>query len=389
MLKPQRILVSLFHDVGWGRDFVRGLGETGRQASPPWLLQLRSPVESLAGVWQEREWDGAVIQVIDEAGEHACRTAPCPVVLVDPRPDLLPELPRLNFNHETVGTLASSHLRETGRKHFAFVGFDGAKISERREAAFLEHMRQAGWKPDVLRVPVALRRPRSRLALESLPDIRRFVLSLPHPLAVFTGNDEVARALLEECIAVGLKVPEDVAILGADDDDLLCLTCSPSLSSVRLPFEQAGREGAGLLLELMSGRKVENTVREIGPSGVETRESSRVVPGENRLVEAAMRSLHQRYSENIGMEDIAKEAGVSLSTLERHFKNCLGRTPLEELRRLRVQRAKAMLEETTIPAGQIARACGFGSAIRFSIVFREMAGCSPLAFRRASRERRR
>jgi LacI family transcriptional regulator len=377
----RRILISIYHDVRGGRAFVREFAATARRWKDGCLLQVRSPLEGLDILHQQGPWDGALIQIIDARGFAAAATAPCPVILIDPRDEVHPQLDRVVYDHGAAGRLAARHLLETGRRHFAVLGFEGAKVSELREAMVVAEMTRAGHDCPVLRIPVSFAHPRTRIGDESLGDLRELVRRVPRPGAVFCGNDELARALLEVAMNEGVQVPGELAILGADDDDLLCLTSTPTLSSVRVPHHVAGA-AAARLLEKRILKKPANGRVVIPPVEVMMRDSTRVVPGEDHAVEEAMRRMHQGFADELRMADLAAAVGLSLSSLERRFRLALGVTPLQELRRLRLAEARRLLAETQLPVAKVAAQAGFRSATRFCIAFREDAGASPSDYRR-------
>ena len=385
---PLRILVSVFLDVRWGRSFVRGVADFGASVPTGWVVFPRSPAENFPEVYQSGEWDGVIVQVTDVESIEVVRAATCPVVLVDPRPEVLPESPRILFDHPEVGRVAAKHLLETGRRHFGFFGFDQAKLSEEREQAFVAAIGQAGFDCAVTRIPIELRHHRIRVGEGGREIMRGALAALPRPVAIGCGNDELSRVLLELCLDAGLAVPEEVALIGGDDDDLFCRTSQPSLSSVSLPFTEAGQTAADVLQRLMRGRGDAPLVTRVGPSEVAARDSTRVVPGEDRAIEAAVRELHRRVADpKLRMAEVAAAAKLSVSSLERRFQRALGCTPLVKLRDVRVTLAKRMLGETEKSVNEVARTCGFGSASRFGVAFREMTGMSPLAYRRdASRQ---
>ncbi len=380
---PLRILVSVFLDVRWGRSFVRGVADYGASLPRGWVVFPRSPAENFPEVYLSGEWDGVIVQVTDVESIEVVRAARCPVVLVDPRPEILQDYRRILFDHPEVGRVAAMHLLETGRRHFAFFGFDQAKLSEERELAFRAVITEAGFDCAVTRIPIELRHHRTRVGGDGRTIMREALEALPKPVAVGCGNDELSRVLLELCLDAGFSVPEDVALIGGDDDDLFCRTSQPSLSSVSLPFTEAGQAAAGVLQKLMSGRESAPEVIKIGPSEVAARDSTRVVPGEDRAIEAAVREFHRRLADpKLRMADVAAAAKLSVSSLERRFQRALGCTPLVKLRDLRVNLAKRLLGETEKSVNEIARTCGFGSASRFGVAFREYTGMSPLAYRR-------
>lgn len=386
--EPRKVLMSIFHDVRGGRAFVREFAATGQTWEGGCMLHVRSPIEGFRQLIKPGRWDGMVIQVISGEDTNAIEQADCPVVLFDPRQEIHPHIDRVVFDHEAAGKLAARHLLETGRRHFAVLGFDRAKISERREAAFVAAVRKAGHRCPVLRVPVELTHPRTRVGDDSLPGIRRFAKELSKPAAVFCGNDELARVLLEAAFDEKISVPSDLAIMGADDDDLLCLTCTPTISSVRVPYHLAGRRAATLLAKRWRhpARSTERVL--VPPTEVVIRDSSLVVPGEDRAVENAMRRMHQGFSGELRMAELARSAGLSISTFERRFKAALGATPSQELMRLRLQEARRLLAETSLPIGQVAKASGFRSPTRFCIAFREGTEMSPSRYRQSQQQGR-
>lgn len=386
--RPSRVLVSVFLDVRWGRSFVRGVADFGASLPTGWVVFPRSPAENFPEMYQAGKWDGVIVQVTDLESIEVVRAANCPVVLVDPRPEVLPDFTRILFDHQAIGQVAAKHLLETGRRHFAFFGFDQAKLSEEREQAFRSAIGQAGFDCAVTRIPIELRHHRTRVGPGSREIMRMALELLPRPVAIACGNDELSRVLLELCLDAGLAVPEDVALIGGDDDDLFCRTSQPSLSSVSLPFTEAGQAAAGVLQGLMSGRRGVPLVTTVGPSEVAARDSTRVVPGEDRAVEAAVRELHRRVADpKLRMAEVVEAANLSVSSLERRFQRALGCTPLVKLRDIRLTLAKRMLGETEKSVNEVARTCGFGSASRFGVAFRELTGMSPLAYRRdASRQ---
>jgi len=378
-----KILVSVFLDVRWGCSFVRGVADFGASLPASWVLFPRSPAENFPEIYRSGEWDGVIVQVTDVESIEVVRQAGCPVLLVDPRPEVLPECPRILFDHRAVGQVAAKHLLETGRRHFAFFGFDQAKLSEEREEAFVAEIAQAGFGCGGTRVPIELGHHRTRVGAAGRELMRAALEELPRPVAIGCGNDELSRVLLELCLEAGHAVPEDVALIGGDDDDLFCRTSQPSLSSVSLPFTEAGQAAAGVLHQLMRGRKDAPRVTVIGPGEVAARDSTRVVPGEDRAIEAAVRELHRRVADpKLRMTEVAATVKLSVSALERRFQRALGCTPLVKLRDIRLTLGKRLLGETEKTVKEVAWTCGFGSATRFGVAFRELTGMSPLAYRR-------
>jgi LacI family transcriptional regulator len=217
--------------------------------------------------------------------------------------------------------------------------------------------------------------------------VRDWLLALPKPAAVFSSNDVPARHLAEMCRALGLLVPEEVALLGVDNDELECLLCHPPLSSVVNPAEQIGYEAARLLDRLMSGRQPPRRPIHVPPTHVVTRQSTDIVAVADPDVSQAAAFIRDHAAENIGVADVVLALSMARRRLERRFRGCLGRTILDEIQRVRVERAKHLLAETDLPIPVVANRSGFSTPQRLAAVFRRATGQSPTAYRRQVRLR--
>ena len=187
--------------------------------------------------------------------------------------------------------------------------------------------------------------------------------------------------MLDVCRARGLRVPEDVAVIGQHNDELLCDLCDPPLSSVIPNARRAGFEAAALLYRLMRGRAVVRKRIEVLPIGIATRQSTDLVAVEDERLAQAMRFIRQHAHEVISVEDIARAAGISRSLLERKFREAFGRSPWDQVMQLRLRQAEQLLSQTRLSIAEIAERTGFGTSEYFSAAFRKLTGTSPRAAR--------
>ncbi len=215
--------------------------------------------------------------------------------------------------------------------------------------------------------------------------VRRWAQSLSTPVAVLCCNDRLAYDFLRECQRAGVAVPDDLAVLGVDDDELVNTLVSPSLSSITLPTNRIGFEAAKLLQHLMDGGEAPPEPTLFPPVGVVTRQSTGITAVDDRDVAAAIMFIRDHVADALGVEDIAAAVGTSRRSLERRFRVALGRTVLGQMRQRRVERAKELLATTELAMPAIARASGFGDATRLGIVFRQLTGIPPTDFRRRVR----
>jgi LacI family transcriptional regulator len=199
------------------------------------------------------------------------------------------------------------------------------------------------------------------------------------------GNDIRGIQMLDACRRAGVAVPEEVAVVGVDNEELVCLLAYPPLSSVIPDAYRIGYESAAMLDEMMKGRRVTELLRSIPPLGVATRQSSDVTAIANPCVASAMSFIREHACDGIGVDDVLDHLTVSRSTLQRMFRDNLGRTILEAITAVRIHRVKQLLTETDLPLATIADRAGYAYVEYLSTTFRRQTGYSPVAYRRKYR----
>jgi LacI family transcriptional regulator len=276
--------------------------------------------------------------------------------------------------------MAAEHFLSAGFRNFAFVGHSDQAYSKEREAAFVTRVTQAGRDAQSYHVSRGSFDPRGRpWALDR--QLCRWLQQLPTPVAIFACNDLWGNQLTEACRQVELRVPEDAAILGVDNDDLMCELSRPSLSSVQVPAEAVGYQAAKLLDGIMrTGRRTDRVVR-LSPVKVVVRQSSDVLAVNDELLGGALRFIRQRAAGRLTITQVLQGTAVSRRLLERRFRQHLGRGIWEEIRRCRVEKACGLLAGSSLPAGKVAEACGFSSARHLSVTFRQVLNTTPTAYR--------
>jgi LacI family transcriptional regulator len=197
-----------------------------------------------------------------------------------------------------------------------------------------------------------------------------------------TCYDIRGQQVLDVCRAIGLRVPDDIAVVGQHNDELLCELCDPPLSSVVPDARQIGHEAARTLDALMAGRKIKQPVLRIPPLGVVARQSSDLVAVDDPRLATAMRYLRAHAFEPIGVAEVARAAGLSRSLLERRFRIAFGDTPWNFVLRIRVAAARDLLTGTSLPLGEVAERAGFVTPEHFSAMIRKFTGRTPGQIRR-------
>jgi len=308
-----------------------------------------------------------------------------PLILLDPHTlrtggcRELARVPHITTDTEAICEMAFEHLYACGCRSFAFVhSVSGTVWSEARGRAFQSLVDRRG---------LSCRQygPQAR-GISWEEDIRKlgaWIARLPRRLGVFAAMDQRGRQVIEACREKGLCVPDDAMVLSVDNDPLVCELCEPSLSSIALDAHRAGYEAARLLDRLMRGDAVRPGERIlVKPTHVSRRQSTSSGFDHDAVVAAARRYIFDRLGDRrTQVRDIAAYCGVSRRLLETRFVRAVGRTLLQELTEMRMERARTLLRETASSVTEVAAACGFAGPNYFTKAFRRKHGVAPLAYR--------
>ena len=371
------------YNLAYFRGVLRGVKQYA-QTRPHWILVPLDP-EGLTGrVLEAVRPVGLIALVTTSALTETLQALRRPLVNVAGVLADLP-FPRVGVDHRQVGELAARHLRERGFRHFAFVGHPHHFYSTEREAGFRQVLAPGGHSlASYYERPARSFRHRGRLLVLN-EGLQRWLQALPKPVGVFACHDVFALQVVEACRLTGLRVPDEVAIIGVDNDDLLCELARPSLSSVVVPAERIGYEAAALLERLLAGAKPPRAPVLIPPPGVMARQSSDVLAIDDPDVAAALRHLRDHAHGPLRVAHVLRAVPISRRALERRFRALLGRGLAEEIRRVRVERAKHLLAATELGMAEVTERAGFASQPQLSRVFRRETGLTPTAFRRQVR----
>lgn len=342
------------------------LAEHGRgDKPPPWLAD-----------W---DGDGIIARIENPAIARALRWVKLPVVDMSAA-RLIPSLPWLETDDAAIAQAAFEHLRERGFRNLAFCGDQRFKWSDWRQEHFTRVVRAGG--RDCFVYEPADARPAGR---DETDELARWIRRLPKPVGIMTCYDLRGTQVLDACRRLGIPVPDEVAVVGVDNDEVLCELADPPLTSVIPNTRRTGYEAAALLDEMMSGGKVRGETRLIPPLGVATRQSTDVLAIEDPHVSRAVRYIREHACDGINVQDVLREVPQSRRLLEGRFSKLLGRTPHEEILRVQLNRVKQLLTETDLTLDVIAERTGFTHTEYLSVVFRREIGMPPSRFRARGR----
>jgi len=316
---------------------------------------------------------------------EARRDLGIPVVTIEPSLEHLRlvkeelEISEILSDSPQIAKMGAEHFLSRGFRHFAYCGLPLRIWSDIREREFFRVITSQGFDcclyplPD----PTRLLSPE-----EEYSYLEKWLASLPKPVAVMACNDDRGVQILEICNFMGYLVPEQVAVLGVDNDDLICELTKPALSSVAFDLEDAGFRAAQILWNLVSENMTGYHCIHLPPQRVVTRLSSDVTAQDDILINRAIRFMRNNYQSPIGVDNVARELDVSRRTLERRFSQVLNRSVREQIQRFRFEQAKELLTYTEDSVEQIAELTGFGNLKQMLRAFEKLEGTSPTGFRK-------
>ncbi|MEW4490757.1 substrate-binding domain-containing protein [Thalassoglobus sp. JC818] len=379
---PQQHMIALVFDynLSYPRGVLRGVRQYAANR-PDWTLVLHGSdgftprsMASLQGV-------GLISDITSVELAKTLQTLPQPVVNVT---SVVPNLnfPCVSVDHNQVGRLAFQHLWDRGFRQFAFVGHPHHPYSYERENGFREALTEVGLTPECYydRSRYAYRHRGRMLTVNS--ELQQWLRNLKKPVGVFACHDVWAVHVIGACRLTELRVPEDVAVIGVDNDDLLCELALPSLSSIHVPVEQIGYQAAALLDRLLKGEKRPEQPHLIPPVGVVARQSTDILAGADPDVTEALLFIRRNAHRPISVGELLRQVPVSRRSLEMRFRSLLERGIGEEIRRVHLERAKELLATSVLSVEEVAERSGFASAPYFARFFRQATRMTPSDYRR-------
>lgn len=347
--------------------FVDDLGKGAED--PDWLL--------------DQGWDGIICKEPSDELFRKARERSISCVDLSDDEKVRPGCPKIRPNNSSVGHLGAEHFIEKGFKHFAFCGFGNERWSCERRDGFREALELTGRSCSSFDTDYpGVSQPSWEFAEED--EMARWLDTLPKPVAIMACNDLRAVHLVNACHQADLRVPEEVAILGANNDAARCELCAPSLSSIPVDVAEYGRVAGETLEALLKGTSPEQFAKPvlIDPVEVVTRRSTSILAVEDPSVAQALNLIRENACKGITVQGVAKAVHISRSLLEKRFRQYVGRSPQVEIRHAQVVRIKQLLVETEQSLAEIAEITGFEHPEYMSVVFKRLTHTTPSAYRK-------
>jgi LacI family transcriptional regulator len=330
---------------------------------------------------KSRHWDGVISLHTTPRFAGECQRLRIPLVDLNDH-SALPGVHQIRPDNVAIGHMGAEHFIERGFRNFAFCGYSDQDWSVERRRGFVEGLSLAGYSC-VLHEPPAGGSTRSHdWQLDLVPQLCDRIRKLPAPLAVMACDDMFAVQVMQACEQIGRMVPEEVAVLGVDDDAIRCELSYPPLSSIATNGFFSGYAAAELLDKLMAGEKIKPAEIRTEPTRVMVRHSTDILAIEDRTVASALGYIRDNACMGITVTNVLEHVAASRSQLEKKFRQCIGRSPQTEIRQVQMTKAKQLLLETDLPLKRIAELVGIEHPEYLSVIFKRHTKLSPGAYRR-------
>ena len=376
------LLIPAWSD--YGRGLIEGVWEYAQQHGP-WLIEMQ-PGEPDENTDMPRGWsgDGVIASIHTRRRAAKLRALGVPVVNVSGSVREGVDFPRVTSDAHAVMRMAVSHLREKGLKNLAFCGEPQRPFIDFWTDAYRKVMADDGMEA-VTYQPSSRIGPKAGLETRQ-NDRRRWIESLPKPVGIIGWATGICRHLAIACTECNIKVPEEVAILSLETEDLLGRVVHPPLSGVDIPIRRIGYEAAAQLDRLLRGETASPHEIHLPPLGVTTRQSTDLVACADPQVQQALRFIRDHAHEGIDVRAVLKAVPMARRSLERRFHDLLGRSPADEIRRVKINKVRELLDTTNLSIPEIAEACGYKYVEHMIPVFKKHHGNTPSRYRASVRK---
>ncbi len=382
--QPPRVALIVATSQAYGQELLRGVARWLRTHGP-WLVNLEQrSLHDAAPPWLHNwDGDGIIFHASQPNLVRLVRKLNLPTVDVyDEQRDF--GWPSVRNDNQAIGRLAAQHLIERGLRNFAFCGLHGSHWSNERLTGYRKALAAANLSCDSFEQKERFSWGYWLRSWEhELVSLVRWIKELPKPVGLFTCNDVRGLHALNACRQAGLSVPQDVAVIGVDNDEIACELASPEMSSVVTDARRIGFEAAKLLDQMMRSGRRPIKVCQVPPVGIVTRHSTLIAGVRDPHLSSALEFIKQNSNEDVSVDRIVAHVGVSRSLLQQKFRGMIGRTIHEVIVEQRVANIKELLETSDMTLMAIARKTGFSHVEYLSTMFKRQTGVSPMEYRRS------
>ncbi len=373
----KRIVLLLETSRAFGRQLIIGIARYSR-LNGPWSF-YKEPIDLKSSIPHLTSWKPDGIIMRDSLITKELLKLKIPTILAVHDSKYPKDLPVIKTDSYSIAKMASEHLLEKGLRNFAFCGFDDYDWSKERGSCFSKFINEAGYKTHIYLAPKRIKKDDWE---NEQHHVSEWIEALPKPVGIFACNDDRGQHILEVCKLNDLKVPEDVAVVGVDNDPMICEIGDPPLTSIALNVEAAGFEAAKLLDQLINRKKIAGKQIMVTPSHIVQRQSSDILAVDDTEVASALSYIRNNAKNKIRVDDVVKVTSVSRRTLEKRFRETIHRSIHKEIQQVRVEWISKLLLESDLPISEITSLFEFTDVEHISRYFRKEKGVALQEFRK-------
>ena len=379
-LARKKIGLLVETSLGSGREILKGIARYARYSCDWQLFHAAGGLSEMIPDWLEN-WDGDGIIARIQSDEVSKKLSELKIPVVDVLGVCKNRFPLVHVDDEAIAKLAALHFSERNFRHFAFYGIEGENWSMRRAASF-RNACETGESFSLLEMP----RRSDATNKNSFQRLQEWVRGLPKPVGIMVCSDQKGLELLEACLNEEIPVPEQVAVIGVDNDAALCEIADPPLTSIRGGHSIVGHEAAAMMDRLLQGQPTGPTPLRVSPVAVIERESSGSRAIDDPTVAKGVKFIREHLSESINNDSISRAAGISRTLFQKRFREAMGTSIREHILTRRIERATSLIEQTDIPLAEIACRSGFRHQEYLGQVIKKATGDTPGELRRKARD---
>lgn len=369
-----RVVVLFRTDSAWSRGILSGFMSAANERG--WTLLFFNVASDLRPFARALQPIAAIVAA-DFSGPELAELGPATriSVTVDRTAE---QIASVCLDETAIAEMACAHLRATGIRNVSTFRYDESAFAIARDSAFVDAAHRSG-----MRVARGWGIGENHADRRENPtEMVAWLRGLPKPCGIFTCTDGWARHVARYTQLAGLRIPDDIALIGADNDELECELMSPALSTVLIPWREVGRCAAKLVQEVVSGKAIAAARVVVSPLSVIARRSTELLAVDDSLVAEAVAWIRANTGQRLTVPTVARAVASGRHRLERAFRRVLGRTVQEEIRRARVESAKRVLEASQLSLAEVARLTGFKTASLLTAAFQRELAMTPGAYRR-------
>lgn len=377
------ILLSDFSE-DYGKNLLRGITRYSKDHGPWTFCKMPAYYRETIGIdgilkWaKEWEADGIIGQFYNDEEVKKFTHAGIPVIAQDFK-ERFTDIPNITGAYHETGKLAAEYFLKKGFKNFAFYGFNNIVWSRERAEGFEKRVKEAGYDVHQYQVKDS---SSAHLWYYKPSALSEWLKSLPKPVAIMTCDDNQGHHVTEAARHAGLRIPDEVAVLGVDNDEMICDLSDPALSSIELDTEKGGYEAARLMEKMIKNKELTSPDVVVKPTQVVTRHSTDVFASKDKYVVNALKYIHGNLDKNLKVDQVLKEVPLSRRSLEKRFMLTTGYPVYEYIYNQRIEKFTQKLLETDLTIFEIALDLGLSDSKNIARQFKQIKGVTPMEYRK-------